>query len=78
MSDLYGIDYDQLNTIRTELDIFQEAQGKGNDASLDFCIEMVESILNKQHIGDSNNTISDDINVLRNLHASWIGKTGED
>lgn len=69
----YLIDFNQLVDIKTELAIFR--QSLGEDDRLKHLLDLLENIFNFQEIGETDQLLSDNIIDLRNLWASWIGKT---
>ena len=74
MTTRYVISSDQLHAIKVQLDKLQSVY---TDDPLESCKKMIKRIREHQCIGSSKNMFFDDVQDIRNLFASWLGKTEE-
>jgi hypothetical protein len=65
----------QLGMIKGELKVIDSSIGGEMFKDI---FAALEEIYDKQHIGQSENLLDDDINDLTNLFASWLGKASTD
>ena len=70
----------QFSQLMAKLQTIQNDAPQSNTVNnmINTIIYRLHSIIEKQHIGNSNNSLIDDVSDLRNLFASWLSKTRED
>ena len=75
MTNRYVISFDQLKTVRDQLNQFKQFLNGVDDSLLNDALRMIERIFDKQGIGHSKHAFFDDVQDLRNIFASWLGTT---